>query len=490
MQRLGAFFARLAQRHLPDPLALAGVLTLAVGLAVLLFPNREALREATWSARGAEIVRIWLAGVWNPAFLEFALQMCVVLLTGFGLARAPAALRGLRRLAAWPSTNRGAVGLIALTSCAGCWINWGFGLILAGVLAVEMRTALARRGVACQYPLIVAAAYAGMMIWHGGLSGSAPLKVAESGVSIASAHDGAGAAQRIAPITVEQTVLSGANLCLSVGLIAGIPLLLRALAARNLDASEVVGSVSLKAIDAGEAPPMVDSTGRGLADRLNHARALTVSLALLVLAGVAVQVFDRVRVTDQSLGLAALQTLNLNVVNSLFLALGLLLHPNIASYVAAVTDGGRAIVGIVIQFPLYGGIQALMVGGGLALWLSQSFVQIAQWTASTVGVPVDVTFPIATLLSAGAVNFFIPSGGGQWIVQGPIMCAAAGALGLPPAQTVMAVAYGDQLTNMVQPFWAIPLMGLTRVDARAFMGYCALLMLLATPVFALALLLY
>jgi short-chain fatty acids transporter len=147
-------------------------------------------------------------------------------------------------------------------------------------------------------------------------------------------------------------------------------------------------------------------------------------------------------------------------------------------------------VGIVIQFPLYSGIQALMVGAGLAVWLSGAFVGGSDAIAGALGISAGTTFPIATLASAGVVNFFVPSGGGQWIVQGPIMCQAADALGLPLAQTVMAVAYGDQLTNMVQPFWAIPLMGLTRVDARAFMGYCALLMLLATPLFVLALLLY
>jgi short-chain fatty acids transporter len=88
------------------------------------------------------------------------------------------------------------------------------------------------------------------------------------------------------------------------------------------------------------------------------------------------------------------------------------------------------------------------------------------------------------------VNFFVPSGGGQWIVQGPIMCSAGDALGLPVEQTVMAIAYGDQLTNMIQPFWAIPLMGMTRVNAREFMGYCALLMLVAVPFFLVALWLF
>jgi short-chain fatty acids transporter len=147
-------------------------------------------------------------------------------------------------------------------------------------------------------------------------------------------------------------------------------------------------------------------------------------------------------------------------------------------------------VGIVVQFPLYSGIQGLMFGAGLAAAVSLGFVEAAQQVADTLSVGVRHTFPLATLFSAGVVNFFVPSGGGQWIVQGPIMCGAAQSLAVPYDQTVMAIAYGDQLTNMVQPFWAIPLMGMTRVNARAFMGYCALLMLLALPVFAVALMLF
>jgi len=486
MQRLGAFFTRLAQRYLPSPFALACMLTLFVCLTALVFPQSDALRGSAASERTQRVVGMWFQGVWNTGFLEFGLQMCVVLLTGFGLARAPVAQRGLRRLARAPRTNRGAAGLVALCSGVGCWINWGFGLILAGILAVEVRQALRERGVRCQFALIVAAAYVGMMIWHGGLSGSAPLKVAADGVTIETTVAGVPQPRTIAPITVDATLLSRANLLLSAALIAGAALVFRALGAREV----------LEADDGDElqpAPPAPPEAirPRTLAERLDHSRALPVLIAALLLAGVVVQVLERRHGgPGESWFLAGLRSLHLNTVNSLFLALGLMLHPSLHSYLSAVAEGGRAIVGIVLQFPLYGGIQGLMVGAGLAAALSEAFVGGAQSVAELIGVSPSHTFPLATLASAGLVNFFVPSGGGQWIVQGPIMCQAAEALHVPLAQTVMAVAYGDELTNMVQPFWALPLMGMTRVDARAFMGYCALIMLLAVPVFAAALMLY
>jgi short-chain fatty acids transporter len=182
--------------------------------------------------------------------------------------------------------------------------------------------------------------------------------------------------------------------------------------------------------------------------------------------------------------------IDLNLVNTVFLIAGLLLHRDLGAYVAAVTEGGKGVVGIVLQFPLYGGIHALMREAGLAAELSSAFVDASHWTAAALHVSPAVTFPVATLLSAGLLNLFIPSGGGQWIVQGPIMCAAASAIGMPIEQAVMAVSYGDEWTNMMQPFWAVPLMGLTGVDVRAFMGYCILIMLLATPVYVVGLLLF
>jgi short-chain fatty acids transporter len=487
MQRLGTFFARATRRTLPDPLVLACLLTLAVGLVALLWPQSQWRDLGGW-ARTRTVSVAWLRAVWSPGFLTFALQMCLVLLTGFGLARAPLALRLLRGLAGLPRSNRGAVVLIAVVSCVGCWLNWGFGLIFAGVLAGEIRRGLARRGVRCQYALIVAAAYAGMMIWHGGFSGSAPLKVASEGVAITRGAEGAPA--ELAPLPINRTILHPTNLLLTVMLLLVVPWVLSRMGSRVVAASADDEIPSDE--EASVASPARDAPLREhLADRLNHSRALAVAFALIILAGLCAEVGQvRAAHADLSWGHAAARAVNLNTVISFFLALGLLLHGDLRAYMSAVARGGSAIVGIVIQFPLYAGIQGLMLGAGLAAGLSEAFVGGAEWAADAWGVPLGASFPAATFTSAAIVNFFVPSGGGQWIVQGPIMCSAGDALGLPVEQTVMAIAYGDQLTNMIQPFWAIPLMGMTRVNAREFMGYCALLMLVAVPFFLVALWLF
>jgi short-chain fatty acids transporter len=157
--------------------------------------------------------------------------------------------------------------------------------------------------------------------------------------------------------------------------------------------------------------------------------------------------------------------LNLNVVNFIFLIAGILLHRTPIHYVRAFTEGTKGAAGIILQFPFY--------------------AVIAGWF---VAISTSVTYPVWTYISACIINIFVPSGGGQWAVQGPIMVKAAQTLQLSIPKTIMAMAYGDQWTNLFQPFWALPLLGITRLRARDIMGYCMAVMLVGIPIFILLLL--
>ena len=230
MERLGNWFSRITRTILPDPMVIACGLTLLVVLAGLVTPQGSELAAMSLGGRTTAVVGMWFAGLWNPSFLVFALQMCMVLLTGYGLAKAPAATALLRFVASRVHSGRSAVLCVAAVSCVGCWINWGFGLIAAGILATELRAELSRRRIACHYALIVAGAYAGMMIWHGGLSGSAPLKVAGDGVTITRTVGDITETVHLDPVDVTRTIFSLGNVVLSAVLVLGIPLLLRTMA--------------------------------------------------------------------------------------------------------------------------------------------------------------------------------------------------------------------------------------------------------------------
>jgi short-chain fatty acids transporter len=145
----------------------------------------------------------------------------------------------------------------------------------------------------------------------------------------------------------------------------------------------------------------------------------------------------------------------------IFLSLGLLLHSNSASYLNAAELAVKAGRGIIVQFPLYAGIAGMMTKAGLVTIFSNAIISLATIK----------TFPVLTFLCAGIVNFFIPSGGGQWAIQGPIMMQAAYELGADPALTIMAFTWGDGWTNQIQPFWALPLLGVAGLSARDIMGY-------------------
>ena len=166
-----------------------------------------------------------------------------------------------------------------------------------------------------------------------------------------------------------------------------------------------------------------------------------------------------------------------NLLNFFMFGLALLLHGNFRSFLNALEEAIKGASGILIQFPLYFGIMGIMRDSGMIVQISDFFVSIAT----------PVTMPIYTFFSAGLVNLFVPSGGGQWAVQGPIVVESALQLGVPLPKAIMALSYGDQITNMLQPFWALPLLGITRLKAREILPFTFLMMLVGVVVFLLGL---
>jgi short-chain fatty acids transporter len=167
------------------------------------------------------------------------------------------------------------------------------------------------------------------------------------------------------------------------------------------------------------------------------------------------------------------------MLNLFMLGLALILHGSFRNFLRAVEEAIGDTAGILVQFPLYFGIMGIMANSGMIQGISNTFVSISNST----------TLPIFTFFSAGLVNIFVPSGGGQWAVQGPLVLESALQLNVPLPKAVMALAYGDQITNMLQPFWALPLLGITRLKARDILPYTLLFMLAGTLIFVLGLLL-
>lgn len=442
IRRLGQTFVGWAHRFMPDPFVFALLLTfLTLLLGVLFTPHGL-----------SAMLGFWGDGFWG--FLTFAMQMSLILVTGHALAQAPPVRRGLDRLVSLPRTPTQAVVTVAVASCVAAWINWGFGLIVGALLARDVGRMCERNGILVHYPLLGAAGYTGLGIWHGGLSGSAPLDVAQPDHALVS---------HLGVLSLHETVLSSHNLIVTALLLLVIPLVLAALMPHESE-REPASRFNPQEEEAPEAAPPTTP-----AERLESSPLLGATAAAMGLGW----------------WLVARPGLDLNSVNFLFLCLGLLLHGSPKRYGQAVAEGAQGVSGILLQFPFYAGIAGMMGASGLIGLIADQFVHASAvvWEATRIQV-----FGVLSFLSAGLVNLFVPSGGGQWKIQGPIVVEAAQRLNLGQARAVMAVAYGDQWTNMLQPFWALPLLAITGLKARDLIGYTIPVMLATGTIFALALL--
>ncbi len=452
--RLGSALNRFARRWVPDPFVLALGLTVVVFVVgvVYLAWSAPALPSADqgggegifWTVTGG-----WAAGFSSKGGLAFALQMCLVLVSGHAIALSPPVQRQIRALAALPRSAAGASMLVAAVACIAALVHWGLGAITGALLAREIGRHATARGLRVHYPLLGAAAYAGMAVWHGGLSGSAPLKVAESG----NFAEGA-----IGIVPMGDTVFSLLNIVITGVMVLLVVALFRVLTPR--DAEEFV------APDPTQIPPLPErsaSAGVGLVAWIQESRYVGAGVGACGLTWtIAALILDKL-------------SFDINSVNMLFVFLGITLQGGLRSYVDAITDGARSAGAIVLQFPFYFGILGIMKAAGLVTWISEGLVMLSTQS----------TFPVVAFLSAGLLNLFVPSGGGQWGVQGPILLEAGAKLGVEPSTTIMAFSYGDAWTNMLQPFWALPLLGIMGLRARDIIGYTAtvfLLMGVAVPV--------
>lgn len=448
----------LFKKFLPSPFTIAIVLTLIT--IVLAFFFTESPEN---QSHFLTILSYWENGIWNNALLVFAYQMMLILVLGHILVLSKPMNFIIQKLTNLVSNTSNAVLLVSLCTMIVSFFNWGLGLIFGAIMARKVAEASQLRGFKINYPLVGASGYVGLMIWHGGISGSAPLKVSESG-HLGSLMKGISnpniTAQLPDYIPFSETVFSTSNL-----VIFGVLLIVIPFSLYQIGKKAPITKTKLP-IYQGDT---LDEKLKG-AEKLDHSKLLGIGFGLLVLITFLYQYLDHLKEL----------IITPNMLNFFMLGLALILHNNFKNFLNAVEEAIKGASGILIQFPLYFGIMGIMRDSGMVLQLSDFFVSIAT----------PLTLPIFTFLSAGLVNIFVPSGGGQWAIQGPIIIESALKLGVPLPKIIMALAYGDQITNMLQPFWALPLLGITKLKAREILPYTILLMAIGIVVFVLGLLIF
>lgn len=452
---------------LPSPFAIALILTVLT--FILAFGLTKP--EGAGVEYALDLLIYWENGLWNSALLTFAMQMMLMLVLGHTLALTRPVERLIQRATQFCNTPASAAAIVAVFTIFVGFINWGLALIFGAIFARKVGEHAKLNNIPINYPLIGAAGYSGMMVWHGGISGSSLIKVAESG-HLKNLVEGANSpelAEKLPDaITFTATVFSGNNILTSIALLVLIPTLLYFLGRHSKPTNDSLpdasNPVETDHSDAREAEG---------AERLDYKRWLSGGFGLVVI-GVAIY---KAAVLDTSGNLAFITP---NFINFSLLGLCMVFHRNLHQFLNALGQAMGGASGILIQFPLYFGIMGMMNSSGLVHVMAGFFISISN----------ETTYPIFTFISAGLVNFFVPSGGGQWMVQGPIVIQAADVLNVDLPKSIMALAYGDQITNMLQPFWALPLLGITGLKAKDLLPYTALMLVAASVIFVVSLLLW
>ena len=442
---------KLFKSYIPNSFTIAVCLTFLTIVSAFIFTNSEGKTGYL-----LEICSYWENGLWNNSLLVFAYQMILILILGHILVLSPPVNFLINILTNRIKSSSQAVVILSIITLFAAFFNWGFGLILGAIFARTIGEHCKKNNIKIYYPLLGAAGYVGLMIWHGGISGSAPIKASEknhikelmNGItdnSIINSLPGT--------IGLNETVFSTTNL-VAYGLIfLIIPTVFWVI-------NKYVKPADFE-LEVYDRDLIKKQTDRYLnIDKSKVAAYIFGSFILITLISV---YGDKI----QSLEISP------NILNLFMLGFGIIMHQNFISFLSALKNAISGAAGILIQFPLYFGIMGIMKESGLVLLMSDFFISISNQT----------TLPIYTLISAGIVNILVPSGGGQWAIQGPVIIDAAINLGVPIQKVIMALAYGDQLTNMLQPFWALPLLAITGLKAKDILPFSLIVMIVGGLIF-------
>lgn len=433
IDRLTAPLVHFMERYYPDLFLFIFIMTFITFFSAWWFADYQP----------RQILLAWGSSLSD--ILAFSMQMALMVMISHSLAHTDSVQRLLHRLCSLPSNPFQAYSLVVASVGVICFVSWPLGIIAGGIIARKVAESAVERGIKIHYPLLVAGAFSGNVIWHMGYSASAPLFVATDGNSMMELMGG------VIPIT--ETVFTAWNLGLAAAVLLGISILAPFL--RPSD--DQVVELRVDPGEYGEEAPSLSDPHRPVA-MLENSRIITVIVGscLVLYLGFWFSEFGF--------------SLNLNVVNGTFLALTLMLCRSAKHFMFLVERSAIAAGPMILAYPFYGGIIGVISDSGIASMMSTWFA--AQATAETL--------PVIGFFCAMVVNLFIPSGGAQWLVQGPIFVEAANGMGVDQSLIVMAIAYGDQLTNLIQPLSAIPLLALAGLRLKHIMGYAFVFFIAST----------
>ena len=438
LRRTSDIFVKVAERWMPDPLVIAIFLTAVGFVCALLFTDFTAMQS----------VDAWGSSYWG--LLRFTAQMILILALAHVLANTRPVNKALVWLASFVrSAEMAYVGITMFASVAAL-LSWGLGLILPAVLSLIVANNCRERGIKVHFPLLVACGYCGTLVGMQGLSASIPLILNTPNHFLQ---------DEIGLIGLDKTIFSWWSMSIVLAIALFLPQVMRRLAPDDKDVVEIPAGVRPASTD--PAPAEAATTP---SQKLENARWVTLLLA----------VFGGIYVVRY---FAAGGELQLDSLNMIFVVLGLAFADSPRHYIELLCNAARVAGPFLIQYPLYSGLMGLIADSGLGALIVSGFVAISSTD----------TLSIWTFFSAAFLNLFIPSAGGQWAVQGPIVTEAAVQLGADIPRVAMSVAIGEVWTNAIQPLYAVPVLAIAGLHIRDIMGYCVVALLAIAPIYLVAL---
>ena len=427
LTQISLWLTQWSERWMPSAFSIAVILTLVIFLGGI-FLGKSSLTDC---------IRHWGNGFW--LLLEFGMQMCLMLVSGYLVASSPIIRRFLNFLTDLFKTPSSAIAGLAMLSMSLSWLNWGLGIIGGAVLA----RLFANKFTQLDLRLIVAVAYLGLgCTWHAGLSASAPLLIATPGHFLES---------EIGIINVHETIFHPFNLILTSVVLGSLTIFVWYLAQWTpLTSSQMLSQrIPLQNTEILSHPKNKKNHQWSLATFFDKGYWLNGLIGIVGLLWLIITWIDgNLEVT-------------INSINFLLLFLGMSLHKNPQSVAQSARGAVTFIHGIVLQFPFYAGMFGIIQGTGLSEILGNGFVSIAS----------PKTLPLLVYWYSGVINYFVPSGGSKWVIEGPYLVFAAQSLDVPINKVVLAYAWGDMATNLLHPFWALPLTTATGLEFREILGY-------------------
>ncbi len=440
-QKLGIFnslskpFVKLVERFYPD--AFIFVIVLSVLTFVLALVNTDSTVVQTLEA--------WGNGL--PKLFTFTAQITIIMITAHALAHTSPIENILSKIGSYPNSSIQAYALVTFISGMASLFAWSFGLIVGGIISKFVAIGCTKKRIRIHYPLLVACAYSGYVIWHMGYSSSAALFVSSDGHSLV---------EKIGIIPVTETIFTSFNITLALTTLLIITVVNPLMRPTNSSEIKEIDPNIFRFESKNNKTDNLNNNKRNFAQVVENNRLISIFVGFCLLFFIVYVFYQK--------GFS----LDLNLVSWTFLGLGLILSNSPIHYVKLVNKAAITVGPIILQYPFYAGIMGIMADTGLINVFAQKISEIS--SSETLG--------FYSFLSGGLVNMFIPSGGGQWAVQGPVMIEAAKNLNVEPYVIVLGVAYGDQWTNMIQPFWTIPLLAIAGLHMRQIMGYTFVIFLI------------